>query len=83
MQYLRVLLLLFLTPLVLSSPEDLLERVVKFEVHHDRFVRGVFGCPMKGDMTHEVCHPKRGIVSYEDFLKARKAAAELYSLKYE
>lgn len=63
--------------------DDLVSRVYAFEKHHDRFVRKLVGCPLKGPLDDSVCRPSRGIISYGDFLNARHAAAKLYSLPEE
>ena len=62
------------------NPVDLRVLVVDFEHPHDRFVRKLFGCPAAGPLTDDVCRPARGIVSYGDFMAARKRAAKLYDL---
>jgi hypothetical protein len=83
--YFSILFLLFSGKTGRSGPaydiDDLKVRVLSFEERHDKFVRKLFGCPETGIIVPSDCRPAHGIVSYGDFISARKRAAKLYSLE--
>lgn len=65
-----------------NAPEfDLRIAVVEFEKYHDPFVRKLFGCPLTGELTPEVCKLALGTLDYNLWRKSRAAAAKLYQFK--
>lgn len=84
--HLLAFIIMILTPSKVynSEPYDVMKAdVIRFEKHHDRFVRNLFGCSATGEISSKYCHAESGILSYGDYNAARKAAAKLYSLKLE
>jgi hypothetical protein len=76
----RALILVALAASAGTQHGDIRDRVIAFETHHDKFVRKLFGCPSRGDVSVETCKPVRGEIDYSAFRKAREAAKALYGL---
>lgn len=84
MKAIRLLTLLLILQLPAQAPyDDLREKAAKFATAHNKFVRELFGCPQSIPLTAGSCSLSLGIVNYGEFLRARKLAASLYSLKSE
>ena len=80
----RLLILLLLGPITAQVPyDDLRERADKFATAHNEFARELFGCPATGEISAGSCNSNLGIVNLRKFNRARKLAADLYSLKAE
>ena len=56
------------------------ESILTFEIHHDRFIRDLFGCPPTGIISDKTCLRSNARLNYEEFEAARKAAKRLYSI---
>jgi hypothetical protein len=67
--------------LVMSvSAAQFLDRVERFHEHWNKFMRAYMGCPLDAIQISE-CRPERAQFDYAEFLKAARAARELFELK--
>lgn len=73
---------LALVPLAATAavPDAVDERIASFHRHWDKFLRAYLGCP-KDATAVDQCDLKQGVWEYPEFLKAAKAAKELFELK--
>jgi hypothetical protein len=70
--------LLFLAALTASTTSDSFDaRVMRFQVHWDRFLRGFWGC-VPADATRDTCRAEMGSINRKEFDAARRAAADLF-----
>lgn len=71
---------LALIGLLLSPQDDLTQKLLTFERHHDLFIRRYYGCQLAVPLTPEVCKPFLGQFDYREFRSACVAAKDLYNL---
>jgi hypothetical protein len=59
------------------------DRVLKFGLQWDVFVRKLIGCPVDDVIIdpEKQCHPKLGELDRNAFRQARKAATELFQIR--
>jgi hypothetical protein len=77
----RILILVSVLCIPLTSQDETGSRIIKFDKPYDRFVRAYFGCPAEGYFEGADCKPSRAETDYATFTKACHAAADLFRLK--
>ena len=82
----KLILLGCLLALPLRAPIDpFTERVLRFELSWDKFVRGMFGCPQKVVLVDPIteCRPVTGKIDLREFRQTCLRASELYGFDKE
>lgn len=80
MRKLGIALILACVTSAADAPECM-SAAVAFDLHWDRYVRRLFGCPAFGETTTAVCHKENSVVDYAEFAKAREQAKRVFGLK--
>ncbi len=76
-----IILTMLLVPKVMNAPVDVFtERVLRFELSWDKFVRQMYGCPQGVVLVSPwiECRPATGKIDYAMFKKTCQLAADMY-----
>jgi len=79
----KMLLLLILIPWAPAAEPDIVPDILAFEKHWTPFLYKLAGCEQTRTFEKPVCRDEKREMDTALFLKARKAAAKLFSLKDE